>query len=326
MGRFEVPWRTRLEPFGGDIVLAGALTVAAVSAASGLPPAEPTHAFLVLVVAVVTASLAVRRRYPVAVLALVTAATALFGLVYDGYWPFAALLAIYTAAAHCPRRRSIIAGGASIAILAVPIAAQIDWRPLAWGTIAHFAGSLAPLAAAWILGDNIRTRREYLRAVEDRAAQLEREQDANARRAAAEEQSRIAREVHDVVAHNLSVIVVQATGADAIFDADPADARRAVRSIGATARRALDELRLILGVVNDGDRRPALSLRSRAWTVSGRCSTRCGPLVSRSSSRSWVSLAIALGAGAFGLSDRAGGADEHAATFGRHARVGASAL
>src|SRR5262249_6581449 len=105
----------------------------------------------------------------------------------------------------------------------------------------------APLVAAWLLGAYVRTRREYLRAVEERAAQLEREQEANARRAAAEEQARIAREVHDVVAHNLSVIIVQATAADEVFASDPADAQRAVRTIGSTARRALDELRYVLG-------------------------------------------------------------------------------
>jgi signal transduction histidine kinase len=252
-------WRARAESVRGDIVLAGALTAAAISAASGLPPAEPMHAFLVLVVALVAASLAVRRLYPVAVLGIVSAATAFFELVYGGYWPFAALLAIYTCAAHCPRMRSIVAGSAALALLAVPIVAQTDLRPLTWNAIEHIVGNVAPLVAAWILGDNIRTRREYLNVVENRAAQLEREHEANTRRAAAEEQSRIAREVHDVVAHNLSVIIVQATGADAIFAADPADARRAVRSIGATARRALDELRLVLGVVSADDRSAGLA-------------------------------------------------------------------
>jgi signal transduction histidine kinase len=108
---------------------------------------------------------------------------------------------------------------------------------------------LVPFAGAWILGDNLRTRRAYLRALEERAAQLEREQEANARRAAAEEQARIAREVHDIVAHNLSVIVVQSTAADAVFDSQPDEAHRAIRTIEATARRALEELRRVLGVV-----------------------------------------------------------------------------
>ena len=105
----------------GDIVLAAAMTVAAISAASGLPPAEPMHAFLVLVVALVTASLAVRRLYPVTILAIVTAATVFFELVYGGYWPFAALLAIYTCAAHCPRRRSIVAQADADSIAVFPM-------------------------------------------------------------------------------------------------------------------------------------------------------------------------------------------------------------
>ena len=112
-------------------------------------------------------------------------------------------------------------------MVALPvIVREIDWTPLGWNDFALLVGRLTPLVAAWLLGDNMRTRRAYLRAVEDRAAQLEREQEANARRAAAEEQSRIAREVHDVVAHNLSVIIVQATAADAVFASDPVDARR----------------------------------------------------------------------------------------------------
>jgi signal transduction histidine kinase len=165
------------------------------------------------------------------------------------------LLAFYSVAAHAPRRTAIIAGTAGILALAASIAHLIDWQPLTWSKIALFAGRLAPLVAAWILGDNMRTRRAYLRALEDRAGQLEREQEANARRAAAEEQTRIAREVHDVVAHNLSVIIVQATAADTVFATDPADARRAVRTIGSTARQALDELRRVLGVITTGEER-----------------------------------------------------------------------
>jgi signal transduction histidine kinase len=182
-------------------------------------------------------------------------ATSFFALVYDGYWPFAALLAFYSLAAHSPRRSAIIAGAIGLAVLGLSIAHLINWEHLSWSKLALFAGRLAPLAAAWILGDNVRTRRAYVRAVEERAEQLEREHEANARRAAAEEQARVAREVHDVVAHNLSVIVVQATAADAVFATDPADARRAVRTIGMTARQALDELRSVLGVVRIGEER-----------------------------------------------------------------------
>ena len=183
--------------------------------------------------------------------------TGFFAWAYDAYWPFAVVVAFYSVAAHTTRARAIVAGSIGLVGLVVPISHAIsDWHPLTWSKIALFVGRLAPLAAAWILGDSMRTRRAYVRAVEDRAAQLEREQEANARRAAAEEQARIAREVHDIVAHNLSVIIVQATAADAVFDSDPADAQRAVRTIGSTARQALDELRRVLGVVRAGDELP----------------------------------------------------------------------
>src|SRR5262252_8550210 len=233
--------------FAGDGMLALAIAVAGGIAATGATSSEPAKALLVLLAFATALSLALRRAYPVTVFAIVVVVTAFFGWVYGGYWPFAALLAFYSVAAHSPRRRALVAGFAGFVVLALPIAHDIEWQPVTWSKVALYAGRLAPLVAAWVLGDNMRTRREYFRALEERAAQLEREQQANARRAAAEEQARIAREVHDVVAHNLSVIIVQATAADAVFASDPADARRAVRTIGASARRALDELRHVLG-------------------------------------------------------------------------------
>src|SRR5215471_16782504 len=242
--------------FAGDGVLALAIAVAGGASAAGATSHELGKVLLALLAFVAALSLAVRRVYPLTVFAIVVVVTGFFGWFYGGYWPFAALLAFYSLAAHSPRRRALVAGVAGLVFLALPIAHDIEWQPVTWSKVALFAGRLAPLVAAWVLGDNMRTRREYLRALEDRAAQLEREQQANARRAAAEEQARIAREVHDVVAHNLSVIIVQATAADAVFASDPADAQRAVRTIGSTARQALDELRRVLGVVRAGDELP----------------------------------------------------------------------
>jgi len=245
----------RSRPSGWDVLLALAVSSAALYSASTYQGAAP--ALLYALAAVATVPLLVRCLFPVPVLAVVVAATAIVGLSYrSGWWPFAAIVALYGVAAHCPRRTSLVAGAAALVVLAAPICYQVDWSPLGWNDLALVAGHFAPLVAAWLLGAYVRTRREYLRAVEERAAQLEREQEANARRAAAEEQARIAREVHDVVAHNLSVIIVQATAADAVFASDPADAQRAVRTIGVTARRALDELRHVLGA---GDRQAMLA-------------------------------------------------------------------
>jgi signal transduction histidine kinase len=242
--------RPRFSPLAGDVVLAAAIFAFAMfAAASG-----DHHPGIYVLVVLGTLPLAVRRLYPVEVLAVVTAVTAFAVVAYtSGWWPFAAIIAFYSVAAHMPRRPAMIAAGIALAVLALADATSINWTGA--GDLAHLASNLAPLAAAWFLGDGLRNRRAYLRSLEDRAAQLEREQDANARQAAAEEQARIAREVHDVVAHNLSVIVVQATAADAVFERDPADAQRAVRAIGATAREALDELRRVLGVIRADDPR-----------------------------------------------------------------------
>ena len=230
-----------------DVVLGLGFAVAGFSAASTYDGSLPATVALFVLAAFGTLPLAVRCLYPMPVLAVVLAVAAVVGLGYHGWWPFAVVVALYTVAAHCRRRRAIVAGAAALLVMAAPIIYLVDWSPLGWNDIALVVGRFAPLVAAWLLGDNMGTRRAYLQAVEERAAQLEREQEANARRAAAEEQARIAREVHDVVAHNLSVIIVQATAADEVFSSDPEDAHRAVRTIGSTARRALDELRHVLG-------------------------------------------------------------------------------
>jgi signal transduction histidine kinase len=236
-----------------DATLALVIAVAAGAAASRAPSGATP--FLVALAFVVGLSLVLRCDYPAEVFTAVVATTFFFAAVYESYWPFAALIVFYSLAAHSARRRAVVAGSVGLIALAGPIAAMIDWQPFTWSKVALVVGRLAPLVAAWILGDNLRTRRAYMRALEDRANQLEREQDANARHAAAEEQARIAREVHDVVAHNLSVIVVQATAADAVLPDDPAEARRAVRAIGTTARQALGELRRVLGVVRSDEER-----------------------------------------------------------------------
>jgi signal transduction histidine kinase len=114
-----------------------------------------------------------------------------------------------------------------------------------------FAG---PALLAWVLGDSMRYRRAYYANLEDRAARLERERDAQARVAAVAERARIARELHDVIAHNVSVMVVQADGASYALASDPARAREALTAISATGRQALAEMRRLLGVLRrEGD-------------------------------------------------------------------------
>src|SRR5262249_62374419 len=145
--------------------------------------------------------LAVRRLSPVEVLAVVTAVTAFAAVAYqDSWWPFAAIIAFYSVAAHSPRRRAMIAGGVALGVLALGAAASINWQGLSG--VPRLAGDLAPLAAAWFLGDSLRNRRAHLRGVGGRLRQLQREAEANTPPAAADAPAPIARRRHDLPAPN----------------------------------------------------------------------------------------------------------------------------
>jgi signal transduction histidine kinase len=119
---------------------------------------------------------------------------------------------------------------------------------------------LALFAIAWVLGDNIRTRRAYLAELEARAARLEREREEKAERAVIEERTRIARELHDVIAHNVSVMVVQASAGEELFDSEPDRARESLSAVASTGRAALAELRRLLGVIRAEDDQGASAL------------------------------------------------------------------
>jgi signal transduction histidine kinase len=208
-------------------------------------PAGPLAARAVLAAAMCL-PLVVRRRHPTWAFAAV-ASVAFYQWVIDVQvrpHDIAILLALYTVAAYGRRRDAVLAlatvlGG--VALMAV------RWQG------SHFAPALvAPTAlaiAATVAGDDIRTRRAHLAGLTERAERLERERDALAEVAAAAERSRIARELHDVVAHNLSVMVAQADGAAYALDDDPARARRAMETVAETGRGALSEMRRLLGVL-----------------------------------------------------------------------------
>ncbi|BCJ36787.1 two-component sensor histidine kinase [Actinocatenispora thailandica] len=110
------------------------------------------------------------------------------------------------------------------------------------------------LVTAWALGRGTRARREYLTELHARAAGLERERDQRAALAVAAERARISRDMHDVVAHGLSVIVIQAQGAQAAMAERPADARTALEAIVTTGRASLADTRRTLAALDDADR------------------------------------------------------------------------
>lgn len=121
-------------------------------------------------------------------------------------------------------------------------------------------GNSIVCAGVWTASFLLSRRREQARELAERAERLERERETEARAAAAEERARIAREMHDVVAHSLSVMVVQAEAAEAMLDTDPERARRPLGAVQETGRSALTELRRMLGVLREiADEGPALA-------------------------------------------------------------------
>jgi signal transduction histidine kinase len=178
-----------------------------------------------------TLPLLVRRRYPLPVLAAVATGTVVMQLVHGWTNPIAVWFALFTVAIRLPRKISLPAAAATAA--AVLISAETIHTP------SSIAGRLITVGVAWLLGDTIKERRAF----------LDEERQEHGRRAAADEQRRIARELHDVIAHNVSVMVVQAAAANDVFDAHPEKARGALRSIEQTGREALTELRRLLGSV-----------------------------------------------------------------------------
>ncbi|WP_447038185.1 sensor histidine kinase [Streptomyces sp. DSM 118878] len=199
--------------------------------------------------------IALRRRAPEKMLVL-AAVIGFLQLVFDVETlpaNFAMLVIIYTAATDGAKwaSRFALIGGLCAAPLAMMRWPQGDLGVV--GTIFVTAFQIVPFALAWVLGDSVRTRRAYLAQLEERADRLEREREAQSKVAVAAERARIARELHDVVAHNVSVMVVQADGAAYVLDAAPDQAKKALETISGTGRQALAEMRRLLGVLRTGE-------------------------------------------------------------------------
>ena len=210
-----------------------------------LPDVREPDALAYGLLAVLSVAVVLRRSHPVGAVGLALAG----GLTYAaaGYPPEiapAALLPIYTAAnclAEAPSRRLL-----AVAFLVTALAATLGPGP---------TNTTVPLlvAGAWFLGRYARARRLYTEELEAKNRELEQAQHELARRAVTEERLRIARELHDVVAHNMSVVAVHAGTGRMVAAADPAAAERALATIEETTRSALTEMRQLLGVLRSGD-------------------------------------------------------------------------
>jgi signal transduction histidine kinase len=197
-----------------------------------------------------------RARAPLLLLGLILAvslATAVLGLpAEEGTATSAAvfgflLLAVYTAAAHTSGNDRLVAGAMTVGIylpeLLLPDPSAVNPDSVVF--LALLAG------APWAAGTAVRSRR-----LKDRELEHER---ARAAAAIVEERARIARELHDVVAHSISVMVLQARGGRRVLDSEPADAREAFAAIEGTGQQALDEMRRLLVMLRRSDEELALA-------------------------------------------------------------------
>jgi signal transduction histidine kinase len=210
---------------------------------------QPGGAYALVVIAGV--ALLFRRRWPVAVLAVTVGAIAAYAAA--GYVPGAALcpvfVALFTVATLRPRQEVRWLGLASMAVLFVATGANSVFGWLGGTNVVMLALSVASLA----LGQAVAGRRQVFAAMVERAERAERDREEEARRRVDAERLRIARELHDVVAHSMSMINVQAGVAAHVLSSQPEQATEALIAIKTASREGLRELRAILNVLRHVD-------------------------------------------------------------------------
>jgi signal transduction histidine kinase len=248
-------WRAVPPPAADAGIAAG---VALLSLAGGLVTPGGGHAAVTAVLVAMGLVLAARRRFPCIVLAVVAALACLLaalGASVEGTF-IAVLIASYTAAVHGgPRvaRALLILAPAVLLGLGIP-------QALGAGGWAGAHLPVRPLLAAagmWLAGLVIRkqfaARAEHAAVLAERAELIAAQQEERTRSAALAERVRIARELHDIVAHHLSVVVIQAQGAQRVAEKDPARAKIAMADVERTGRTALSEMRHLLGLLRTGE-------------------------------------------------------------------------
>jgi signal transduction histidine kinase len=254
-------------PVASDWLLTAVVTLAALGQRFGMPEGGSTRvrstALGVLLAVAGSVPVAWRRRFPLGVLAvteLVVLVELALALGFDrvgeagGVGP-GVVVALYTVATSCPWP---VSAWAAAVVVGLNTAVLLALRLFADGVRnPDPVPALLLLGGSWLVGDNVRTRRAYTAELEERAARLEREREEQAVRAVAEERARISRELHDMIAHHVSVIAVQAGAASEEATTDPA--REALGLIQQTSRQVLAELRSMLDMLASDEAGPGLA-------------------------------------------------------------------
>ena len=243
-------WRTR--PLAWDLLLAAVLLVLSSVWLAGSPFASDRAA---IVQTALIVPLVVRRLFPSTVFLVISAiAFAQWLLGFPLLGDAALLVALYTVAAHQSRLRAVLAAGL---LEAGAIMAAVKWQPA--GTLPRSLLFLSALVvAALFAGLTVASGSRYLAWMDERARRLEVERDQQAVIAAAAERTRIARELHDIVSHSLSVVITLADAAAVVGRSDPARGVEAMTEASEVGRQALTDMRAMLGVLRTDE--PAVGL------------------------------------------------------------------
>jgi signal transduction histidine kinase len=202
------------------------------------------------IVPLLTLPLVLRRRRPLVALAFVLGTTAWASLAFGGAEAASSfvvwIVAVYSAAAHTSRRVAVLVAG-------LAVGAVHELRDPHVHGIADVVFAAGLLAVAWLFGVAVRSRQGRIVALEDETSRLTAERERRAREAVAAERARIARELHDVIAHAVSVVVVQAQAGQRLVGTDEARTRESLEAIETTARTAMQEMRRLLGMLRETD-------------------------------------------------------------------------
>jgi signal transduction histidine kinase len=230
----------------GVAILAGAASVAHFSFGQTVHPAALSLAAGLTVAALTALALPLRRVWPGPVFLWTVLVAALLAQwpAHGALFPVALAVSLYTVAATMRLAEAL---AAAVLVAGVVLAVVAQDGTLHWGLA--LSDAVGFTAAVLVVGLYMSTRRAYLAELRDRARRLEREHDRDSALAAAAERARIAREMHDSVAHHLTVIVALSDGALAAVTRAPAEAADAIRDVSSTAREALAEARRLLGVL-----------------------------------------------------------------------------
>ncbi|MEU7833681.1 sensor histidine kinase [Nonomuraea sp. NPDC049129] len=242
-------------PYVADTILAVCVYAMTLLAPGPPPPSgaewrgqlQPLTAYDIALASVVCGALVFRRRWPRAVLALTVAGFVVYAMIDGGrsLLNLGSAIAVYTVASRVPRRHAWACGGLAALVVTV---ARVVFSGSAWLTPEMLA-PIASIGMATAVGDSLRSRRAYVAAIEERARRAEETREEEAERRVMEERLYIARELHDVLAHHIALINVQAQVAAHLLATEPEQARTALGHVREAGKEALDELRTTVGLL-----------------------------------------------------------------------------